>query len=986
MMKNANQFKKFQFFDVIEGDNKSLRQTSELKSNVSYTLNDISPMEMKTQDNFVLLSAKVSVSKPQQQSNPKKPSLKTKKDMLLKLFKSKILDQYEIYNNTINTFEIKSFDSKKYLFSFGADTSEEPSEKEQANTSASTDKILISSLKIFDITACLDTNNENKPENVRTLNVMRSKESKSLYTGVNIASTNIPLSNLTCFSVSEDLTAAAIGCENGDVIIFTASPNLVSVKDTSGIKVTTLKKENEDTITNIAFSVQRDLYVTFSTGKDIFYYKIGEKNETPISMESDCGVAKNCLCMNYNENKFLISTATDNFVNEYQYFEKGPIWCFDGAKKFISYFKNYIVFVIYEENVSSLAVYDPINQIFVYYSSNFNNISNIVCDAETIFILDQSEILNQKKILRFREKENKEKFDTFYKKSFFDTAYNYAKNLQYDQKKISEISKRHAEHLYKKGEYEKSIEQYIRTINYLDPSYVIQKFLDGSKLDFLIKYLETLNKDEKMRKKCQPEEMKDYTALLLNCYIKQKKIDKLREFVEQKDINEQPKVLETAIEVCKDTKETELALSIAEKSHMTDFYIQILIEMKEDYDNSLLKLQKETDKIKKFHLFMKYGGIFLEKNPLKTMEVLEPLIIDLINIKNGNFGEELSKELLEEYHKLNYESIVTIFSNSKNERELEKLLDLIMDKDNNCPSLIIHRRIELYLEKYKNSSVSTEDNYKTIETIKSLLRNEKYQNIMDKNYLLMLFKIYNFTNGITELSEIMELKQELLQIYMENHNYDKIIDACQHYGSVEVNYWVQALNYFISISTEGTKSFLEKYIKRILQEVSQNESLSPLLLLEIIKKSKNVQFVTVKDVLLDFFKKNKESLTEDKRETENNAQKIEKLELEQKELQQKAKTFASVKCAVCGNSLTLPFVYFMCNHACHLQCLAGDDMEDTNCSICSMKKNQIEMRINQSNELAKDHNSFFTDLKNKQKKFDLVSRYLGKGIFDMSKN
>ena len=97
-------------------------------------------------------------------------------------------------------------------------------------------------------------------------------------------------------------------------------------------------------------------------------------------------------------------------------------------------------------------------QIFVYYSSNFNNISNIVCDAETIFILDQSEIINQKKILRFREKENKEKFDTFYKKSFFDTAYNYAKNLQYDQKKISEISKRHAEHLYKKGEYEKSID------------------------------------------------------------------------------------------------------------------------------------------------------------------------------------------------------------------------------------------------------------------------------------------------------------------------------------------------------------------------------------------------------------------------------------------------------------------------------------------------------------------------------------------------
>ena len=50
-----------------------------------------------------------------------------------------------------------------------------------------------------------------------------------------------------------------------------------------------------------------------------------------------------------------------------------------------------------------------------------------------------------------------------------------------------------------------------------------------------------------------------------------------------------------------------------------------------------------------------------------------------------------------------------------------------------------------------------------------------------------------------------------------------------------------------------------------------------------------------------------------------------------------------------------------------------------------MKKNQFEMKINQSAELAKDHNSFFTDLKSKQKKNDLVAKYLGKGIFDMSK-
>jgi hypothetical protein len=77
-----------------------------------------------------------------------------------------------------------------------------------------------------------------------------------------------------------------------------------------------------------------------------------------------------------------------------------------------------------------------------------------------------------------------------------------------------------------------------------------------------------------------PDEMKDYTALLLNCYIKLKKIKKLEKFVDGKNITEQLLDVETAIEVCKDTNQIDLALSIAEKANMTDYYIQILIDCK----------------------------------------------------------------------------------------------------------------------------------------------------------------------------------------------------------------------------------------------------------------------------------------------------------------------------------------------------------------------------------------------------------------------
>ena len=107
MMKNANQFKKFQFFEVIEGDARSNHQNAELKSKVNYILNDVTPLDMKTIGNCLVLSANVSVPRSENVSS-EKPQIKIKKDFLLKLYKSKILDQYEIYNNSIIAFELES--------------------------------------------------------------------------------------------------------------------------------------------------------------------------------------------------------------------------------------------------------------------------------------------------------------------------------------------------------------------------------------------------------------------------------------------------------------------------------------------------------------------------------------------------------------------------------------------------------------------------------------------------------------------------------------------------------------------------------------------------------------------------------------------------------------------------------------------------------------------------------------------------------------
>ena len=81
--------------------------------------------------------------------------------------------------------------------------------------------------------------------------------------------------------------------------------------------------------------------------------------------------------------------------------------------------------------------------------------------------------------------------------------------------------------MYKKGDYEKSVDQYKLTINYLDPTYVIQKFMDDPKKDYLIKYLEELQNNGEFERNCNQKRFNEFTTLLFNCYIKQKQIDKL---------------------------------------------------------------------------------------------------------------------------------------------------------------------------------------------------------------------------------------------------------------------------------------------------------------------------------------------------------------------------------------------------------------------------------------------------------------------------
>jgi hypothetical protein len=78
------------------------------------------------------------------------------------------------------------------------------------------------------------------------------------------------------------------------------------------------------------------------------------------------------------------------------------------------------------------------------------------------------------------------------RKSLYPLAISLAAEEQSDLSEIMKIYKTYGDHLYKKNEFDSAITQYCYTIGYVQPSYVVRKFLEPTRIPNLITYLEKL--------------------------------------------------------------------------------------------------------------------------------------------------------------------------------------------------------------------------------------------------------------------------------------------------------------------------------------------------------------------------------------------------------------------------------------------------------------------------------------------------------------
>ncbi|KAJ5073249.1 vacuolar protein sorting-associated protein [Anaeramoeba ignava] len=556
-----------------------------------------------------------------------------------------------------------------------------------------------------------------------------------------------------------------------------------------------------------------------------------------------------------------------------------------------------------------------------------------------------------------------------------------------------------------KRDYEAAIKQYVETIGIgVEPSYVIQKFLDNiKKLQHLTLYLRKLHQKGLAHN--------EHTILLLNCYSKLNLNDELKSFIEEQKSGKSKFDTETAIIALRSVKEFELASKLA-REEFNDLYLEIEINDCKKYKEALEFIKHELSFEQAFDAFLQNGLTLVTNEP----EITTDSIIYLLFEKKKEYDkkmefekkkkEEKEKEKEKEEKKpqeneIQFNSLlsteemerssllelarkpVKVQEEKKDEEISERVLQFIhlfIEKPNhliiflekvikikqNVTAPIYNTLLELYLTS-ESEKKETERSYQKVFT---LLKNCSQH--YDHYHALVLVQMYEFTKGVKFLYKLLNLFAEIIQNYIVEKKYEKIIKLCITHGEKDENVWLQALN-----ALTMSKDDCTKYIIQLLDEIQNRRLLQPLTVIQVLKQNPKTKLLLVKRYLFECLKKDHEQNQKDYEFIKKTTKETEQLKKEFTKFKSQATIFQQSKCAECQDILDNPSVHFLCGHSFHLGCLTLSDEE---CPFCSTQYKDLskykESVQHQSGEELEEK------LSQQDEGFEIVSQYFGKSLFE----
>ena len=623
-------YRKFMLFKTIQTGIDEDGRIMKYQTNTPVQLKHIQIKEMKYSTKCIYILGKI-IAIPSDDDYEKEIKLQIGDLFLFKCYNNQLLAQYKVFDKDIQTFDIVNCDDKEYLIAFGKDIKQEELGP-------------FTILKVFNITECSDYScNDIQPRYVYSKVIMFSQNEKKFIFEHNNKE-NMMLDNVYMITSRNDGKVIALLLSNRILFLINKDKAIWSNKHNE-FNTVWYKPENKLPITSFVLinnantdKCKIDFYYSTSNGVYLATIQTDPNSVKTQKIQNINALQEKCIIIQSDPKRQEVYVASGNKVILIQGTNYQGEFIFEEQINYLHLFNTYICMCLFKNDTYYLGIFNPKNKVFQHYEQIENKINFILSNNKSIWYIINEE---SSMIIEIQQRETKENFDFMYAIGDYESAIYYAYYLQYSNKQILNIRLQYAKYLYDKADYAKSIEQYIQTIHFLEPSAVISQFYDDDKMDYLVQYLEALLQFSKSKSKVKDKQQRAYTALLISCYIKQKKISKLEDFVDIES-DEQALIVQTALAICKEQQEIKTAEIIAKKTKKKEYIIQILLEFKNEFKEALNKIEEGT-KEENINLLLKFGAQLIDKEKERTFQMTSNLIRDIID------ANELYSTLLEEY-------------------------------------------------------------------------------------------------------------------------------------------------------------------------------------------------------------------------------------------------------------------------------------------------------------------------------------------------
>ncbi|PON88485.1 Vacuolar protein sorting-associated protein [Trema orientale] len=814
-----------------------------------------------------------------------------------------------------------------------------------------------------------------------------------------IFTNQFPEAKITSFLVLEEappILLIAIGLDNG--CIYCIKGDIARERITRfKLQVDGSSDKSQSAVTGLGFRVDGQALQLFAvTPRSVSLFSLQSqppKRQTLDQIGSVINVAMS--------DRLELIVGRPEAVYFYEVDGRGPCWAFEGEKKLLGWFRGYLLCVIADQRngKNTFNIYDLKNRL-IAHSLVVKEVSHMLCEWGNIIL-----IMADKSALCIGEKDMESKLDMLFKKNLYTVAINLVQSQQADAAATAEVLRKYGDHLYSKQDYDEAMAQYIHTIGHLEPSYVIQKFLDAQRIYNLTNYLEKLHE--------KGLASKDHTTLLLNCYTKLKDVEKLNVFIKSEDsVGEHKFDVETAIRVCRAANYHEHAMYVAKKAGRHELYLKILLEDLGRYDEALLYISS-LEPSQAGVTVKEYGKILIEHKPVETIEILMRLCTeDGESSKRGNSNVAYLSLLPSPVDFLNIfihhpESLMDFLEKYTNKvkdspAQVEihnTLLELYLSNDLNFPSISqANNGVDPSLRVISGAPVVSraESNGKVVpdgkdvtkekdllgrqkkglQLLKNAWPSELEHPLYDIDLAIILCEMNAFKEGLLYLYEKMKLYKEVIACYMQAHDHEGLIACCKRLGDSgkggDPSLWADLLKYFGELGEDCSKE-----VKEVLTYIERDDILPPIIVLQTLSRNPCLTISVIKDYIARKLEQESKLIEEDRRAIEKYQEDTMTMRREIQDLRTNARIFQLSKCTACTFTLDLPAVHFMCMHSFHQRCLGDNEKE---CPECAPEyRSVLEMKRNLEQN-SKDQDRFFQQVKSSRNGFSVIAEYFGKGI------